>query len=67
MEGFLCRTEEDIADRNCCEQEDHLQTLEILHFHAIEIRLVHCELLQTLEECDGDIRFATLIFRFGCR
>lgn len=63
MECLLGGTKEDIADCNSREKEDHLQTLKVLHFNAVEIWFIQSELFQTLKKCHGDIWLLALATR----
>jgi hypothetical protein len=63
VECLLGWTKEYIANRNSRQKQDNLQALEVLHFHAVEIWFVKCQLFQTLEKSHGDVGLATLAAR----
>lgn len=68
MKCFLGEAEEYITNSHCSKQQDNFQAFEVFHFHTVEIRLIECELTQTLEKRDGDIGLPALLLRVcNCR
>ena len=62
VESLVQLTEEDIADDHSTQHQHHLEPLEVLHLHPVEVGLVQRDLLEALEDGDGDVRLLVLSF-----